>query len=132
MVSSGTELRAVNCVSTANGAYGVANSGATINSSLFNCAFWNNTTAQIQVTTRVTDLNTVTLSGDPFVARSTGDFRRNNTSGAGTALKQAGLGDFLEIFNSMTGTVASPDIGIQTLPSGGAALNREFLGKMAS
>lgn len=78
------------CVATSNGGYGFAN-GSYGFSVFTSCAGYGNTSGTFQ-TTPVRHINPITLTGDPWSNASGGDFRPNNTSGAGAALRAAGMG----------------------------------------
>lgn len=92
-------MRCTNCISVGNGGYGFHN----IDSACFvNCATYNNTSGRTS-TTPLVDSLAITLSGDPFVDSANGDFRLNNTAGAGALLRGLSTG--------IPGQVATRDIG---------------------
>lgn len=69
-------------------------------------------------------VNSITLTGDPFVDRANGDFRLNNTAGAGAACRGASRGSFLintSIFSGGASSVDACDIGpLQHVETGGS------------
>ena len=82
-----------NSIFTQNGAYGVnfQSSMTTALGHIFkgrNNAYYGNTTAALLNCSALP--GDVTLTGDPFTSKSTGDFSLNSTSGAGAACKAAG------------------------------------------
>jgi len=106
-----------NCAFVSNGVYGI-DVAAQQSLLVRNCAFYSNTSGQINGTQGIVT-GSVTLTGDPFTDAANGDFRLNNTSGAGAACRGAGIGTYTQTASSYAGTVGYPDIGIQHQETGG-------------
>lgn len=87
--NSGLEF--VNCISENNGGYGW--SGGTNYETLINCADYNNTSGRKNPATGrfIGDINSITGTGSFFVNAAGGDFKLNNTAGAGAALRATGF-----------------------------------------
>jgi hypothetical protein len=101
-----------NCQFVSNSGYGVEGPGATSNNVIVStCAFYSNTSGQTNAVNASLVTGSVTLTGSPFVAASTGDFDLNSTAGAGAACRGAGRGNFTQTQASYTGTLSYPDIG---------------------
>jgi hypothetical protein len=90
-------LQLWNSIIDSNGGYGinysVGNSTLYWGPSFRNNAYWNNTSGDLNSTGTfkiAKDASDVTLTGDPFVSRSTGNFALNSTAGAGAACSGAG------------------------------------------
>jgi len=81
-----------NSIFDANGAYGISASAGTIKPSwnLYNNAFYNNTSGQMQNISNAISANAITLTASPYTTIGS-DFSLNNTSGGGAALKGAGF-----------------------------------------
>lgn len=118
-----------NCILMSNGTagsvYGINGTGAGSRiGGITNCAFYNNRTGQTNGLSAMEVVGSVTLTGDPFNAASTGNFTLNNTAGAGAACRGAGRGTFTQTQASYTGSVSYPDIGatqhMETSSGGGA------------
>lgn len=88
--SSGTavSLNIINSIIDSNGTGFSGAGNQTIVGVQFNNAVWNNTTLRSNFPPGIGE---VTLTGDPFTSRSTGDFSLNATAGAGAACKAAGF-----------------------------------------
>lgn len=111
-----------NCLLYNNGGFGVNNNTTNYITQAVNCAYFNNTSGE---STGIEDeTGAVTLTGDPFVAASTGNFSLNDTAGAGAACRAAGRGTFTETQASYSGTASTPDIGAaqHADPAGGGGL----------
>lgn len=113
----------VSAGATAATAYGLdsvtTNYGATSQGKSDYCFWYNNKTAD--VLQWIKGKNDVTLTGDPFVSGSTGNFALNSTAGAGAAVKAAGWPGVMPAgltTGSMSGGVA------QVAASGGGATAR--------
>ena len=116
-------LDAEDCILTNNGAWGLLNSATLATFYLTNSAFWSNTSGTVSAGVSANiQSGTVTLSGDPYTGAASGDFRLNNTAGAGASCRGAGIGTYTQTAASYTGTVSYPDIGAgQHQDAGGAA-----------
>jgi hypothetical protein len=105
-----------NNVSTSNGAYGLRYTGSVtlpVTGTVDYNAFYNNTSGARDKFTAGT--HDVTLSGDPYTNAAGGNFAPNNTSGAGAALRAAGIPG-----PTPAGTTTGyRDIGVQHQDSGG-------------
>ena len=93
----------IDCVATNNGGRGID-----INASftaVIGCATFNNTSGAINAAAngQTNQIGNITLSGDPWVAAATDDYRPNAVAGAGALLRVAGLG--------VVGQTDSRDIG---------------------
>jgi hypothetical protein len=118
------QTTAVNCLLVNNGVrgvVGVASSSSTSTSGyVLNCAFYNNTSGQVTNVQTDNIIGSITLTGNPFVDAANGDFRLNNTAGAGAACRGAGYGTFTQTAASYAGTLGYPDVGAaQHLDAGG-------------
>ena len=71
---------AVDCVATGNTGYGFDSSFSGDNFVLYNCAGWSNTSGNVN-SNILANFGFVTLTADPFVAASSGNFAPNSTSG---------------------------------------------------
>jgi hypothetical protein len=95
---------------------------------IHNCAAGGNGGANFDANFTAAELfNTVTLTGDPFISASTGNFMLNNTAGAGAACQGTGTPG---TFNGLPNSTGYRDIGVfqhQSL-GGGANLSRIFSG----
>lgn len=100
----------IDCVAVGNSAYGF--NGVNTAGMLFNCAAYNNTSGRVNGTPRY-DFNPITLSGDPFVAAGSDDFRPDATASEGASLRDAALNTY--------GQTDTRDIGAvqHTDPAGG-------------
>lgn len=78
------------CISTNNGGYAY-NATATLVQRLVNCVDYGNTSGR-SASTPLLDWLPTTLTAQPFIDRTGGDFRPNNTAGGGLLLVRAGLG----------------------------------------
>lgn len=78
-----------NTIIDTNGGWGVNCGGKALSTDNRNNAYRNNTSGDR--TGLTAGLSDVSLTGDPFTNRSTGDFSLNNTAGAGAACKAAGI-----------------------------------------
>lgn len=93
-----------NCLLTNNGVstagYGISTTATNPPIFVFNCAFQGNTTGE----TTGLDANRVSgstsLSGDPYIDRSSDDYRLDNTSGEGAACKGTGYPAQLNSFDA--------------------------------
>jgi len=77
------------CLSVSNSGYGFAllagsNAGA---EKLWYCADYNNASGRLKTGNTNYDFNPISLSSDPFVLASSGDFRLNNNAGGGEDLR---------------------------------------------
>lgn len=103
------------CIFVSNGGYGIDDDGgpSTNANCIINCAFYLNTSGQVNTTNINSSYisGSITLTGDPFVAPTTGDFDLNSTAGAGAACRNAGRGAFTQTAASYTGTLSYPDVG---------------------
>ena len=109
---------AKNCILSNNGTFGINNSVTGGYIRALDCAFFSNTSGQMNGV--VDDVGSVTLSGNPFTDAANGDFTLNNTSGAGAACRGTGMGNFTQTATSYAGTIGYPDIGAaQHQDSGG-------------
>lgn len=86
--ASAASINLINVIITQNGTGLSSGSAVTVVGTRFNCAFYGNTTKLSNFPTNSTD---ITLTGDPFTSKSTGDFTLNSTAGAGAACKAAGF-----------------------------------------
>ena len=102
-------LKVMNCLAVNNAGYGYAD---TAGMTLINCAGYNNTSGNVQSGNYWND-GFITLTGDPFIDAANGDFRLNNTAGAGAVLRGAGLGVYGQTDNQDVGAVQHSD------PAGG-------------
>lgn len=122
--SSTFRLHADSCIFVNNGVWAVNNAATAPNYiNLLNNAYYNNTSGMVNGTTaQLTEAGAVTLTGSPFVDAANGDFRLNNTAGAGQACRGTGRGAFTQTAAAYAGTVSFPDIGAaqhQEVASGG-------------
>jgi hypothetical protein len=78
----------VNCLSVNAGTY--AFRGANSSDHMVNCAHYNATSGRTSGTFG-TDVNAITLTGDPFEDAAGDDYRLNNTAGAGADCRAAGI-----------------------------------------
>lgn len=127
-IATTSVMRVENSLFVNNGDYGLTLQNADHRSAphVIKCGFYGNGIAQVHP-----DINTafvedsITLTGDPFVDAVNGDFRLNDTAGAGAACQGAGRGAFLintAIMTAGAANVGAPDLGAcQTvLPSAAA------------
>lgn len=111
-VTAGCRAVVQDCIFDSNGAYGInASGGGVVVMHSRNNAFYNNTSGQFGPNYSGNTINTITLTGSPFNAPSTGDFTLNSTAGAGASCKNAGFGTFTQTASSYTGSVSYPDVG---------------------
>lgn len=105
-----------NCASTFNTGYAVnASSAQTMR--LLRFADYSNTAGRTNSAAFLDDSPVGTISADPWVAKASGDFRPNDTAGAGALLRGAALGVFGQTDNQDVGAVQHAD------PSGAASDN---------
>lgn len=120
LASSTGQLYLENCLLVSNGGYGVHATGTLSQQAAVNCAFYNNTSGQTNGLNASLVTGSITLTGDPFTDAANGDFRLNNTAGAGAACRGAGRGTFTQTAASYSGTVGYPDVGaVQHQDAGG-------------
>jgi hypothetical protein len=72
-----------------------------------NCYGYLNTSGNVQNIPYVTTITT--LSADPFISASTGDFRLNTAAGGGALLRSTGIGVYGQIDNTDIGAVQHAD-----------------------
>ncbi len=101
----------VRCLAVDNGGYGF-NVGAQ-DATLIDCGGYNNTSGNLNPNPLLRAIGFQALAGDPFVDAAGGDFRLNNTAGAGAACRAAGGGIVGQTNNSDIGAVQHTD------PAGG-------------
>lgn len=77
---------AVNCIADSNGATGFNADVATESVILLNCAYRNNTTANVSTNISYNQ-GGILLTGSPFTNAAGNDFTPNNTAGAGAAIR---------------------------------------------
>ncbi len=94
----------VNCLAVGNGGYGF---NATQGQVLVNCSGYNNSSGNYGASATIIDW--LTITGDPFVDAAGGDFRLNDTAGAGAVLRGAGLGVYGQTDNQDVGAVQHSD-----------------------
>jgi len=113
-------LQAVNCLATNNGGWGFD----TVHASqrLFNCASYNNTSGHTTHTLLHFPAVTI-LTGDPYNAVGSDDYRPNNTAGAGASLRAAGIGVQSQTNNQDIGAVQHAD------PAGGGGGGCKIAGR---
>lgn len=116
--SGGGYVHYANCVSVSNGGKGFANDTGTAYTVRVGCAEYGNATASDSVRA---DLEPITLSGDPFQDGAAGDFRLNNTAGAGALLRGLGIGP--------VGQTNARDIGAVQVASGGSSGGSRLVGQ---
>jgi hypothetical protein len=110
-----------NSIFAGNAGYGIRSISTDYNLSMFatlfeNNAFWNNTLgARYQVPTGADD---ITLTADPFAARTNSDFSLNLVEGGGLELRTAGVPSGFGLRAIPETSVGYEDIG--AVPSGGA------------
>lgn len=78
------------CLSV-NNDYGFAFGNAAADPCLVDCADYNNTSGRSAQSNTSRDFRPITLTADPFVSASTGDFRINDVAGGGAELRQIQL-----------------------------------------
>lgn len=80
--------------------------------------------------TNITDLNRITLTGDPFTDGSNpvGDFSLNNTAGAGAACKSVGLPTALPGGSTANYLDLGAMQAVPTAPGGGGETSHVFIG----
>ena len=107
----------VNCICVNNGTYGYDLSNQS-DGPAQHCTGYNNTSGLTNPSSfgkdAITKYGWITITGDPFVDAANGDFRLNNTAGAGAALRAAG---FPTTFPGSLFTVYG-DVGLQHQDSG--------------
>lgn len=101
----------IECVSVGCSGYGYNTHTTWVGSVVYRCAGYNNTSGTYR--SNFTPLSPITITGDPFVDAANGDFRLNNTPGAGAVLRGAGLGVYGQTDNQDVGAVQHSD------PAGG-------------
>lgn len=108
--SSNGASKFVNCVIADNGGYGCNQTVAGLSDSVFQgCIFSNNTLGGLafadqrylnhaincsfynDTATNVNEIDTVTLTADPFTDSATGDYTINETAGGGSTLRSTGI-----------------------------------------
>lgn len=107
----------VNCIaSNQSGGSGIGFSTSSNQSTMHNCAVYNNTT-HVTTGTNAPFLNEglITLAADPYVNQAGADFRPNNTNPGGAQLRAAGIGVYGQTNNVDIGADQHAD------PSGGGA-----------
>lgn len=128
LTSSGVML-IDNCILDDNGGYGIQLSGNGMLGMLNNNAFFSNTSGETNNVGGSQVSGSVTLTGDPFLDPANGDFRLNNTAGAGADCRGDGNGTFTQTAASYAGTVGFPDIGAaQHQDSGGGGSRGTIIG----
>lgn len=80
----------ISCLSAYNSTYGYEDAGTNPNMRLLSCASVGNTTARSTGVLAAFDTSAVTLSGDPFRARTANDFRLNSR-GPGVVCRTTGF-----------------------------------------
>ena len=96
----------INCLSCNNGGYGFSNVGPDADAALIlNCAGYNNTSGNNQF---LRTEGFVTLTVDPFVGKSVGNYALNNTANGGALCRAAGLSG---AFPGLSSTTGYQDIG---------------------
>jgi hypothetical protein len=115
-----------NSVFVSNGAYGIDPTGGNGFMAVRNCAFYSNTSGQVNTSSSRSDVSgSITLTGTPFVSASTGNFALNNTAGAGASCRAAGIGAFTQTQTYTASTTSSPDVGasqVSDLLGGGGSI----------
>jgi hypothetical protein len=92
--ANGVPVYLLSCISTVNSSRGFdSNTGTLI---MVNCAGWSNTTADVRFNSSsnvLVQMNTgfITLTSDPFVSASGGNFALTNTAGGGASLRGAAV-----------------------------------------
>ncbi len=76
-----------------------------------NNAFYNNSSGQVTSTAYTDVVGSITLSGVPFVDAANGDFRLNNTAGAGAAARGSAWSPFTQTQSGYAGTLGYTDVG---------------------
>jgi hypothetical protein len=108
------------CILVSNGGDGINGNSQTPIGVVNNCAFYSNANQTATLAAVVVN-GSITLTGNPFTAPTTGNFTLNSTAGAGAACKAAGVGTFTQTASGYTGTVSSPDVGaVQATDTGGS------------
>lgn len=123
-----------NSIIYGSGLVGIRNASALRTGPLVtNCAFGDNAGGDTTNVPTSFITNKVTLSGDPFEDKTNGDFRLNDTAGAGADCRAAGIGTFfINTANLSAGasTVGFPDIGAvqheETAPPAGGQTSYTF------
>lgn len=89
---NGVPVLIQNCIICFNGGFGIRTAIVIANGNLpayfgFNNAFYSNSSGPYS--TGLSSATDITLTGDPFTSKATGDFSLNSTAGAGAACKTA-------------------------------------------
>lgn len=107
------------CLSVNNN-YGFGFGSSSGDACLVDCADYNNTSGRSAQSNTSRDFRPITLTADPFVSASTGDFRINDVAGGGAELRQIQL-------SGLAGVNGVFDIGaidaVVTAGGGGAVLH---------
>ena len=103
----------INCLSYGNTGWGF-NVGSSSRIIYYNCAAGGNTSGQFSSLSNCTGIGNITLTANPFVDPSNGDFRLNNLPGGGALCRAAGTGP--------VGQISALDIGVVQTASGGNIL----------
>lgn len=112
---SGYDINQVaDCLAVSNSGYGFNTPTGQHTQVLFNCSGYNNTSGNYRTgSDQPILIDWLTITGDPFVDAANGDFRLNDTPGAGAVLRGAGLGVYGQTDNQDVGAVQHSD------PAGG-------------
>lgn len=114
-----SKVWAEDCILANNGAWGVSAASTWAMGRLSNCAYWSNTSGQVNGT--VDQTGAITCSAQPLNAPTQGDY----TPVAGTGVRGAGRGNFtqnLASWTSGTGSTSYPDVGaVQHQDAGGVS-----------
>lgn len=99
--TASSPTRIINSILTNNGGYGVESTNTNDFITVENCAFYNNTSGQVD-TTKITGTNvisSITLTGLPYNNAAGNDFSLNNVAGQGAACRAAGepIGNFTSL-----------------------------------
>lgn len=113
-VSGGVDISVNNCIISNSGSFGLTSTGATKSGfTLYGCAFFNNTTANMDASLVSLFVDCVTLTSSPYVDSSAQDFRLNNSQ-SGKACKSKGYSRGFTSYENIGCVTSKPAMIIST------------------